>query len=138
MKCISKLINCFQCINDLIYVCMYHSLIKVFLYKVAAPELKISPIMYFLNHNSVVLSIILKIIVPFRPLLSMQFLTKLMNFISQKLFLNKIYTTYGTVILGNLEQTIKLYMEKYILGEIYSSSEQLSIRNLLIKLCMVT
>ena len=36
-----------------------------FLYKVAPPELKISPIMYFVIHNSVVLSKILKIIVPF-------------------------------------------------------------------------
>ena len=35
-----------------------------FLYKVALPELKISPIMYFVIHNSVVLSKILKIIVP--------------------------------------------------------------------------
>ena len=39
-----------------------------FLYKVAPPELKISPIMYFVIHNSVVLSKILKIIVPFWPL----------------------------------------------------------------------
>ena len=36
-----------------------------FSYKVAPPELKISPIMYFVIHNSVVLSKILKIIVPF-------------------------------------------------------------------------
>ena len=36
-----------------------------FLYKVALPELKISPIMYFVIHNSVVLSKILKIVVPF-------------------------------------------------------------------------
>ena len=35
-----------------------------FLYKVAPPELKISPIMYFVMYNSVVLSKILKIIVP--------------------------------------------------------------------------
>ena len=35
-----------------------------FLYKVAPPELKISPIMYFVIHNSVVLSKILKIVVP--------------------------------------------------------------------------
>ena len=35
-----------------------------FLYKVALPELKISPIMYFVIHNSVVLSKILKIVVP--------------------------------------------------------------------------
>ena len=34
-----------------------------FLYKVAPPELKNSPIMYFVIHNSVVLSKILKIIV---------------------------------------------------------------------------
>ena len=39
-----------------------------FLYKVAPPELKNSPIMYFVIHNSVVLSKILKIIVPFWPL----------------------------------------------------------------------
>ena len=39
-----------------------------FLYKVAPPELKISPIMYFVIHNSVVLSKILKIVVPFWPL----------------------------------------------------------------------
>ena len=43
-----------------------HSLIRgFFLYKVALPELKISPILYFVIHNSVVLSKILKIIVPF-------------------------------------------------------------------------
>ena len=36
-----------------------------FLYKVASPELKNSPIMYFVIHNSVVLSKILKIVVPF-------------------------------------------------------------------------
>ena len=36
-----------------------------FLYKVAPPELKISPIMYFVMYNSVVLSKILKIVVPF-------------------------------------------------------------------------
>ena len=36
-----------------------------FLYKVAPLELKISPIMYFVIHNSVVLSKILKIVVPF-------------------------------------------------------------------------
>ena len=36
-----------------------------FLYKVALPELKISPIMYFVIHNLVVLSKILKIVVPF-------------------------------------------------------------------------
>ena len=35
-----------------------------FLYKVALPELKNSPIMYFVIHNSVVLSKILKIVVP--------------------------------------------------------------------------
>ena len=35
-----------------------------FLYKVAPPELKISTIMYFVIHNSVVLSKILKIVVP--------------------------------------------------------------------------
>ena len=35
-----------------------------FLYKVARRELKISPIMYFYMHNSVVLSKILKIVVP--------------------------------------------------------------------------
>ena len=39
-----------------------------FLYKVAPPELKISPIMYFVIRNSVVLSKILKIVVPFWPL----------------------------------------------------------------------
>ena len=39
-----------------------------FLYKVASLELKISPIMYFVIHNSVVLSKILKIVVPFWPL----------------------------------------------------------------------
>ena len=36
-----------------------------FLYKVAPPELKNSPIMYFVIHNSVVLSKILKIVVPY-------------------------------------------------------------------------
>ena len=36
-----------------------------FLYNVAPPELKISPLMYFVIHNSVVLSKILKIVVPF-------------------------------------------------------------------------
>ena len=35
-----------------------------FLYEVAPPKLKISPIMYFVIHNSVVLSKILKIVVP--------------------------------------------------------------------------
>ena len=35
-----------------------------FLYKVALPELKISPIMYFVMYNSVVLSKMLKIVVP--------------------------------------------------------------------------
>ena len=35
-----------------------------FLYKVAPLELKISPIMYFVMYNSVVLSKILKIVVP--------------------------------------------------------------------------
>ena len=39
------------------------------LYKVAPPELKISPEMYFVIHNSVVLSKILKIVVPFWPCL---------------------------------------------------------------------
>ena len=34
------------------------------LYKVAPPEIKISPIMYFVIYNSVVLSRILKIVVP--------------------------------------------------------------------------
>ena len=41
-----------------------------FLYKVAPPELKISPIMFFVIHNSVVWSKILKIVVPFWPLFS--------------------------------------------------------------------
>ena len=45
-----------------------HSWSEGFLYKIALPELKISPIMYFVIHNSVVLSKILKIIVPFWPL----------------------------------------------------------------------
>ena len=36
-----------------------------FLYKVAPPELKISPIMYFVIHNSIVISKILKIVVQF-------------------------------------------------------------------------
>ena len=36
-----------------------------FLYKVVPPELQNSPIMYFVIHNSVVLSKILKIVVPF-------------------------------------------------------------------------
>ena len=42
-----------------------------FLYKVAPPELKISPNVYFIMYNSVVLSKILKIVVPFWPCLSM-------------------------------------------------------------------
>ena len=37
---------------------------EVFLYKVAPPELKISPNVYFIMYNSVVLSKILPIIVP--------------------------------------------------------------------------
>ena len=52
-----------------------------FLYKVTPPELKISPIMYFVIHNSVVLSKILKILVPFWPCLSMSIIIKIINFI---------------------------------------------------------
>ena len=51
-----------------------------FLYKVAPPELKISPIMYFVIHNSVVLSKILKIVVAFWPCLSMSIIIKIINF----------------------------------------------------------
>ena len=66
-------------------VCILHSALKIktycnikcgytvwsegFLYKVAPSELKILPIIYFVIHNSVVLSKILKIIVPFWLLL---------------------------------------------------------------------
>ena len=49
----------------IIFPFLMHSLIRGPLYKVAPPELKILPIMYFVIHNSVVLSKILKIIVPF-------------------------------------------------------------------------
>ena len=51
---------------------LYYNTRKVrseqFLYKVALPELKNLPIMYFVIHNTVVLSKILEIVVPFWPL----------------------------------------------------------------------
>ena len=58
--------------NNLLKICLkkkrpnyyYTVWSEEFLYKVAPPELKISPIMYFVMYNSIVLSKILKIIVP--------------------------------------------------------------------------
>ena len=52
-----------------------------FLHKVAPPELKISPNVYFIMYNSVMLSKILPIIVPFSPYLSMSIIIKIINFI---------------------------------------------------------
>ena len=52
-----------------------------FLHKVAPPELKISPNVYFIMYNSVVISKIMPIIVPFSPYLSMSIIIKIINFI---------------------------------------------------------
>ena len=49
----------------IVYVQLKSQHTGLILYYVAPPELKISPIKYFVIHNSVVLSKILKIVVPF-------------------------------------------------------------------------
>ena len=67
LKCKGKLKHSAKnnvCIRLLQRLKSTHSLIRGFLYKVAPPELKNSPIIYFVIHNSVVLSKILKIVVP--------------------------------------------------------------------------
>ena len=91
-----------------------------FLYKVAPPELKISPIMYFVIHNSVVLSKILKIVVPFWPCLSMSIIIKIINFIESKIKFSKFFS-YGTTIFNILDNTTELWMTKYIIGQFFSS-----------------
>ena len=80
-----------------------------FLYKVAPPELENSPIMYFVIHNLVVLSKILK-------------LNYYQNnqFYRVKKLIFKICSD-GTTIFNILDNTTKLWMTKYIIGEIFSS-----------------
>ena len=82
-----------------------------FLYKVAPPELKISPIMYFVMYNSVVLSKILKIVVP----LEQNF--EKTDFYSIKLVILII------IDIGKQQSKwhTELCMTKYIIGEIFSS-----------------
>ena len=89
-----------------------------FLYNVAPPELKISPIMYFVIHNSVVLSQILKIIVPLKQ--------NFKNSIYMKLIILIIINIdkqgqNGTTIFNILDKTTELWMTKYIIGKIFSS-----------------
>ena len=68
--------------------------------------------MYFVIHNSVLLSKILKIVVPYVDYYQNN------EFYKVKIeFLNFI----GTTIFGTLAWTIELYMTKYIIGEIFSS-----------------
>ena len=58
-----QLLNCHISLKQKFWI-WYTVWSEGFLYKVATPDLKISPIMYFVIHNSVVLSKILKIVVP--------------------------------------------------------------------------
>ena len=54
-----------QNINILFWITVLHSLIRGVLIQSCSAGAKISPIMYFVMHNSEVLSKILKIVVPF-------------------------------------------------------------------------
>ena len=88
-------LHLYQCMDYLHYVeiitqdlqnlevCMYNTVwSEGFLHKVPPPELKISPNVYFIMHNSVALSKILTIIiVPFSSYLSMWIIIKIINFI---------------------------------------------------------
>ena len=94
-----------------------------FLYKVALPELRNSPIMYFVIHNSVVWSKILKIVVSFWLLfvyIHMSIIIKIIDFIESKIEFSK-FCSYGTSIFNILDNTTELWMTKYIIGEFYSS-----------------
>ena len=100
-----------------------------FLYKVDPLELKNSPIMYFVIRNSVVLSKILKIVVPFLLLFvyvdyyqNNQFY-RVKNWIFKKNFSN------GTTIFNILDNTTELWMTKYIIGEFFSSSRATLYKN---------
>ena len=99
-----------------------------FLYKVAPPELKISPIMYFVIHNSVVLSKILKIVVPFWPPVCLCRLLSNNQFYKVKISFSKI-CFYGTMIGNILDNTTELYMIKCTIGEIFSSGRAILCNN---------
>ena len=79
-----------------------------FLYKVAPRELKISPIMYFVIHNSVVLSKILKIVVPFWLL-----------FIYVDYYQNNPFYRVKNRIFNILDNTTELWMTKYIIDDFF-------------------
>ena len=89
---------------------------EVFLYKVAPPELKISPIMYFVIHNSVVLSKILKIIVPLKHNFKK-------NQFFQKIFSNRI------MLFNILDNTTELWVTKFIIDEFFSSGRATLYKN---------
>ena len=77
--------------------------------------------MYFVIHISVVLSKILKIIVPFWLLfVYVDYYQNIQFYIVKIEFLKFCFN--ATMIFGTLARTIKLYMTKYIIGEIFSSS----------------
>ena len=76
--------------------------------------------MYLVIHNSVMLSKILKIVVPFWLLFSMLIIIKIINFIESKIEFSKFHS-YGTTIFNILDNTTELWMTKYIIGVIFSS-----------------
>ena len=91
-----------------------------FVYKVAPSELRILPIMYFVIHNLLVLSKILKTVAPFWSLFAY------VNYYQN----NQIYRVKidflkfcfnGTKIFNILDNTTELWMTKYIIGKIFSS-----------------
>ena len=77
--------------------------------------------MYFVIHNSVVLSKILKSLCHFDPYLPMLIIIKIINFIESKIEFSK-FCSYGTTIFNILENATELWMTKYIIGEFFSSS----------------
>ena len=93
-----------------------------FLYNVALPELKISPIMYFVIHNSVVLSKILKIVVPLKQIFKKnQFLLYKIGYFDNNWHIANTGQN-GKTIVNILDNTTELWMTKYIIGESFSSS----------------
>ena len=77
--------------------------------------------MYFVIHNSVVLSKILKIIVPLEQNSEKPDFYSIKLIILIIIVIDKQESKYGTTIFNILDNTTELYMIKYIIGEIFSS-----------------
>ena len=103
----------------------FHKLATVwsegFLYKVAPPELKISPIMYFVIHNSVVLPKILKIVVLFWLLFVYVDYYQNNQFYRVKNWIFKILLLWHNNFQYFGYYITELWMTKYIIGEFFSS-----------------